>query len=280
MAVYLYNGVPMKQLPEWDKAACPYAYLANATLFEFDHYMLRVMDRRGYMYERDGQLILGSEGPPYIGEWIIPKAEAATTGEWTVYAGMGQIDIESELPHVFWSNTDIKKGDGSLYMAASEPVLAEPSNPDEPTTKLDLKSWVRGYLLGLSGPMRASMSSGGSGTQTPNMYSYNGVTLPVLPEYDSITYPYVIITAMNTNGILCYQFHCCATPILYDGSKVTNSDYGVIGLATFMTGAWTDITYRDNDMLSIDYDVVWCNDTIMSTDGTVYMETSKPVPVC
>ena len=109
---YLYNGVRLPALPEWDKEKYPYAYITTA---DFDDgYRLFCVD--GQKNVINGKLFLTIL---YPGDFYVLR-----DGEWAKY------DHSNVAAPVVWCNTDtyyttnIENGElaGTLYMAASDPV--------------------------------------------------------------------------------------------------------------------------------------------------------------
>lgn len=110
---YLYNGVRLPKLPEWDKETYPYAYIGE----------------RSGSAEYQGQIVL----------WFT-KGEAKISSSGTTIYNLSQSNAQyylyeentnkwngfeySLMAHmkVFWTNTDIINTDGSVYCAASNPI--------------------------------------------------------------------------------------------------------------------------------------------------------------
>jgi hypothetical protein len=59
---------------------------------------------------------------------------------------------------------------------------------------IDMKSWLYGFCLGICGKPLPLVQ------KTPIGYSYNGVILPKLPEWDREAYPYAVICQLNNGG--------------------------------------------------------------------------------
>lgn len=109
----------------------------------------------------------------------------------------------------------------------------------------------------------------------PIAYSYNGVILPALPEWDREMYPYAFI---GHNFIM--------TPILYVASEITHGyddyDYWVaygVRIATYdgTANAWTESDGAESyqNVSRID----WANFDVLNEDGSVYLSASEPIPV-
>lgn len=140
MANYLYNGVELPALPEWDKTAYPYAAIScdatRATLLVSSH-PYRVWASKsgetelfgiGYADEdSDAAYYYTSES----GTWDIKNAGIEYPSGMAVLQGL--------LPWI-WANYDLlNKEDGTLYLAASEPV---------PVPVYDHTAMVQGWIVG------------------------------------------------------------------------------------------------------------------------------------
>ena len=124
MANYLYNGVELPQIPEWDKETYPYvamtisANVVNALMstepLGVDDFDLSD-DRVGIKY--------------YINTELNPD-----TWELAANTNIGYIKP-------FWANYDVLNEDGTIYLAATEPVPVG-GEPIDPT------SFMQGWLVG------------------------------------------------------------------------------------------------------------------------------------
>ena len=188
-----------------------------------------------------------------------------------------------------WSNFDIIAEDGSVFLAASDPVEVK---------GFDLRSFLTGLALGLSGkPLPLAKKE-------PIAYLYNGVRLPKLPEWDRVAYPYAAI----------YTYHGKHEPYnpIYR-LVLSDSPFKIIyansGLGYFYTAikcygnyiAYWKIKTADDwsgdgsgaDGMSFSLDdetgaVIWANTDIFYADdysadetlaGTLYLAASEPIPV-
>lgn len=105
---YLYNGVRLPKLPEWDKAKYPYAFIETT----FGFYYLRVLanpltpDGNSFRMTPPG-LVAGAK---------IDIADYELIG-WDEWSEVTEITRDP-----LWSNFDVLNEDGTVYLAASEPV--------------------------------------------------------------------------------------------------------------------------------------------------------------
>lgn len=114
---YLYNGVQLPKLPEWDRVAYPYAVIVEKTpiglrdtIATLYCYPLPMTYRNG-RFERDTETI-------YVA-YSIGKSDVT----WDEPIYYDEEHASSYLAYTpFWSNFDILNEDGTLYLAASEPT--------------------------------------------------------------------------------------------------------------------------------------------------------------
>lgn len=111
MTNYLYNGVELPALPAWNKAEYPYAYISvNPTKTMYFLFLCPIeLIVDGSLITPNGEEIQGLQCTTYA-----PFSNWGEAQE-TVYSGSGKI-----AP--FWSNHDILNTDGSVYLAASDPI--------------------------------------------------------------------------------------------------------------------------------------------------------------
>jgi hypothetical protein len=105
---YLYNGVRLPALPEWDRSVYPYAMIEKYTVFMSSAYILRVFAE----YDDSGAEISYSNAM-----WSQADLVNSAWGEWTAHDGGTK-----KRSAIIWSNFDILNEDGTVYMPKSEPV--------------------------------------------------------------------------------------------------------------------------------------------------------------
>lgn len=214
--LWSYNGVKLPKLPEWAKDTYPNAYICKPS--GYLHYYLTVTDKVGY-FDENGWTYNAPDGVTMTHcQFVIAGSEEAVTELSETYPGISTTEwlmfVEGDYrrPYsgtILWANHDILYEDGSLYLAASKP-----------NEIIDLKSWLYGFCLGICGkplPLAAK--------KTPTAYSYNGVVLPKLPEWDREKYPYAVVVWLALG--LCY-LKCAKTPFYATGETITQ-DYYVDG---------------------------------------------------
>ena len=132
---YLYNGKELPALPEWDKETCPYAIIITGIIV--------------------GATDLYCSSEPYIAEVVDGYNQITTervnllhyryrTEEYVSGASDGWEQVATSItihPAPLWTNTDIFYEDGTLYLAASDPVPVTTAAPIDPT------SFMQGWLV-------------------------------------------------------------------------------------------------------------------------------------
>lgn len=95
-------------------------------------------------------------------------------------------------------------------------------------------------------------------------YLYNGIELPALPETDK---PYVVIFRGVTGA---YYLKLSDTAITTDSDgNAVNPQYIANG-----TESWSE-----NTVITVTGEVIWTNYDVYTTDGTLYLSASDPIPV-
>lgn len=119
------------------------------------------------------------------------------------------------------------------------------------------------------------------------LYSYNGVELPALPEWDVEKYPYVVIGATANGGAAegasNWLYVCSMRPYQNSSGEVVlgNADAQCRYAPYYGNGLSTDWgTLQLNGIRTVTsmYNV-WTNTDILHEDGTLYLAASEPVPV-
>lgn len=158
----------------------------------------------------------------------------------------------------------------------------DPEDPSEVTAKERKWSFWMGLLSGYG------MYSYGNEQPEPTAYSYNGVILPALPEWDREMYPYAWITYNGTSdNVNYYRFIFSATPAVKrkdvlkgDILKVENTTAYIIYTDGDMT-RWTLLFENNsNDNVLSTHKLLWCNEDILDNSGNVYFTASDRIPVC
>lgn len=101
---WLYNGVRLPKLPEWDKETYPYAVLVehnSATPYWLAVSTTAFVNNLGLCQVK--------------GDCRVFPFKNDVWGEIETFSGLS-------IPLPFWTNTDFLNRDGTLYLAASEPI--------------------------------------------------------------------------------------------------------------------------------------------------------------
>ena len=113
----------------------------------------------------------------------------------------------------------------------------------------------------------------------PIAYSYNGVVLPPLPEWDKETYPYAFI-----NASIGKVLKVSKEPALYGPYKPVGGAsliyWGANKTSVLSNGVWGSFGEESDSSNSASTSKIWSNHDIINTeDGSVYLAASEPVPV-
>ena len=136
--MYLYNGVKLPALPEWDKEMYPYAWLLDCGRVSWSNFRVYELYVLGKPSTRDEWGILSLPAPWNKYDLNVFDDERIT--EWEVGS---PCYIDHHLTaYPIWTNHDILNEDGSLYLAASDPVPVTSAQPIDPN------SMLAGYLVG------------------------------------------------------------------------------------------------------------------------------------
>ena len=156
---YLYNVVKLPALPEWDKTVYPYAFIyaigTNGDGVSSEVYTLII--------SASNQMVYDSIGIGFRYDAIgITKAVSTDGTEWVdrTYdsGGSEYFYVKREEPtdilyiRVAWANFDVLNANGSVYVAASEPVPV--------VEKFPIREWIGWLLAGLcSRPLPIGMQT-------------------------------------------------------------------------------------------------------------------------
>lgn len=278
----LYNGIPLPALPGYNESVYTHGFIQYGGVAGMEIYNLIVSTASGVM--GDSYTV----GEHTYSAWVVAANETAaenlsgaypgiSTKEWLQFED-GNTVTASTYDNIVWSNFDILKADGSVYLKASKPF--------------DLDAFKIGLSLGLCGkalPWKAE----------PVAWLYNGVRLPKLPEWDKETYPYAFMTVMATSSNTSAYLYCSPVPIYKNdnggliSSLITKQDGTVICYTCSLLSDGTvfeDWTRYENGDKSVVSDasfivintalIKWSNyDMLNYSDDSVYLAASEPVPV-
>ena len=124
---YLYNGVRLPALPEWDIETCPYAFITKQVIGGTVRYALTASSAPYVKYTYGGGPAFCplpvSEYPYY--DWIMSSMNNADIG-WSALSGsyIKNTGVDMWGGHeLIWSNYDFMDYDNDkLYLAKSDPI--------------------------------------------------------------------------------------------------------------------------------------------------------------
>ena len=287
MANYLYNGMEFPAPPEWNKEKYPFAVISK--------------DAFNYYFYITGKEINESLTGTIHNGWHcrVPYVKYQKTGNEWVYQSqgdsIGSLGDGVITSKVYWTNTDLYYNDGTLYLAASEPIPVGTAPGLDPLSMwLGWKAgnWVarqRGKVKPATGvyddtmPIEWKMQDVANNKKIPfetyQIYSYNGLEFgrPDI-EADS-AYKYHLIEKYSSG----YHYWCLKQPFVYINE---DKEYAKIeggynySLYICKTG---EIGFAHHDDISGDdlklnwEDIIWTNTNICDADGTVRMAATEPV---
>lgn len=113
-----------------------------------------------------------------------------------------------------------------------------------------------------------------------DMCLYNGVELPMLPDYDESAYPYAIIVPFDSNYRLWLSdspFVDISSGTTYGFATTTNN--AVQRYDNSSGDAWGSYTTRTptNGLYTVYAQLIWSNHDILTTSGSFYLAASEPV---
>lgn len=288
MANMLYNGVELPDIESvWGGFKTTYS---NAVISSENHYfyltitngVIRVPDNNAWLVA-SGSSIGYRKYKLTDGVWIMDSSGSSLSS-------FDVIPSLNEDNYAVWASADVTYTDGTIYLAASDPV-----DPNAPTG-LHLPSFYAGLAFSLAGPIIRGKSGSG-------MYSYNGVVLPKLPERDKESYPWLAMGKYEVGGdenyTYIYLYLLTAQPYpYYDAYRMTGGKKvyvcclgdtekwqvieGVYYLPSDIVGdTWLyyeDEEHEDSFVFGAD-SLFWTNFDLYDADGNLYMAASSPVPM-
>lgn len=263
MSNYLYNGIELPPLPEWDRETYPYAFILR--YHESGNYRLFIASAevRYYTSSSTTQFI------EYTGGYYHRYSDTKWGDAENQSLGFSPTTNYQGVP--IWSNYDLYTTDGTLYLAATDPIPVG-------TPITDPVSFTMGYNW-----MMAMLAKRAG--RKPIGYSYNGTVLPELPKTDL---PYVT-TAIWLAQSVAYAFSEPLTAEPYKGMN-GNTYYSPQANTPFLMcklmldrrerNYWTEWeTVVDSGEFHWG-DESWANHDIDASDGTkFYSASGDPTPV-
>lgn len=119
---YLYNGVRLPALPEWDRVKYPYAFIYKRYSPVSRAYVcdLVALPEVAYAYMSSGGWAVYVGDVDRLGWRVIADSAGNFSTEWQLLetAWNGYV----APPGLTWANFGVLNEDGTVYLAASEPV--------------------------------------------------------------------------------------------------------------------------------------------------------------
>lgn len=186
MANYLYNGVKLPALPEWDKSTYPHAVI----MLYGGVYVLSITSHPlefgvAYGSSDSGLHAVGGGAAEIKFKWAMSIVNDDNT-EWGAFNEFDETLYIGSYRDNRWTNTDIYNEDGTLYLAASDPipVTAAPA----PNMLYMLMGWLIGRAIA-----RSRKASGGimpeEPEETPVIETWaeqNGDVLTLYGSYQAV----------------------------------------------------------------------------------------------
>ena len=276
MAKYLYNDIPLPVLPN-EVLVQPNIFIGNTD----DSAVAIGFSGAPQTWKPAGIQFVGSKEE---GNKIRAKITSDGTG-WEIVETVDNTTFSYPLAEVNWANFDVLNADGTLYLAASEPIpILAPT--------LDPLSLFLGWKAGNWVARQRGKK------KTPVAYLYNGVRLPKLPEWDKVNNPCAAIMRIEVDGTA----HALLAVAQYADSRfaIRNNKNGdpvvmakvsgyYVGINSFNCiamfyaplsgGEWVATTESFSCNAE---DLIWSNFDVADArtdDGTVFLAASDPIPV-
>lgn len=276
MGNYLYNGVMLAALPEWDEATYPNAYIMESSLGS-GTYALHVSASKLHLNASDyGEMMWEIDASPRL----IYSFDTSTWNE-SISTSQGAYEIDRLL----WTNYDILGDDGeTVLFAASDPVPVEEDEPKR--ISLDPTAMLMGWLVGkrVAG-LRKTQTDVPVVPDVPIAYLYNGVQLPDINAVwtDKTAYPYAVIVHETAQNFYALSVSNQPWYRQFTYAETYNEGEGVTFVFSSLAdkAAWEPFpvfmfSFEDED----DYTTIWANSDVADyDDGTTYLAASEPVPV-
>jgi len=251
MANYLYNGVELPELPEMtaeQKKQYLYLFIRKVN----DRYWVIALSDVNYVDGYFGWSV--SHNSKFLMVAFVPGSTDWVSDSWTEReADYWSPESDSTwVVHVEWANFDVLNEDGTVYLHASNPILAD--------SKLSVS--------------------------VAQMMSYNGTELPdINGVWDKETYPYALIAKGGTES---RRLYLSTVPLYTTGYGRVNATEG--GSATQYIASYTLYwlkmaeqigSFSAGELLATNVtSFEWANYVVLNKDGSVHLAASEqPVVV-
>lgn len=260
---YIFNGVELPPLPKWDREKYPYAQIQYDNIIQA--YEFTALSADAYYFYSSDMLLFGGESADNPVEGVVCHCYKPydTWDELKVWDNCSVAINKLPWGKLIWQNFDAEY-EGVRYMEASDPipVYAGSSDPEK----------------------------------TPTSYSYNGVVLPKLPEWDREKYPYAVIgSTYKTIWVSGVPAGTRYVFVVFKSTRYKSASGG----GFFFTVPAIEWVYYNNEWVkckeftednstesddgtyfsSIMYGPDWADHDVYNSDGTLYLAASEPTPV-
>lgn len=264
MDKYLYNGLELPDLPEWDTTAYPYAYIYYVGENPAFCTLVLVPADAEIVFEEGTAAILFSTSHyrSYYARSVDEQwdDEGTTETSGSIYLFKPMVDYPTAYTVVQWTNFDVYTKDNKPLFPKSDPVLIR--------SGFNLKSWLTGFALGLTGkPLLLA--------KKPVAYLYGPEKhrLPALPYWDRTVYPYAFIAMRNGK----YGF------FVNDYPKIMDEKMGIVAASSNdYTCQLEDGQWMHKNIGGYNWIPIWSNYPIYygsGGGGALFLEKSDPEPV-
>lgn len=301
---YLYNGVELPALPEWDRVAYPYAImvwggtggnrLSHCLLWAFSnpHHLTHYnsIQNKYSIWISEDEKCLYSQAKYNSKDGIYEPFPAMVEYPNETYP-YNENGLTSKPD---WANYDVLDNKGTLYLAASDPIpiLAPALDPLSLFMGWKAGNWVarqRGKKKPATGvyddnmPIEWKTQNVANNPKIPfevyQIYSYNGLEFG-RPDIEADSdYKYHLIEKYSSG----YHYWCLKQPFVYVNE---DKEYAKIeggynySLYICRTGEAGFVHHDDisGDNLKLNWEnIIWTNTDICDADGTVRMAATEPV---
>lgn len=293
---YIYNGYRLPELAILD--IYPYAIIFKRGVTKYE--ALCSASAITITTNDDGEYLLTLTNP-----YCFCNYDSKNDTNWrygSVYTSSTNYII-TNYKNPMWSTHKITYPDGTVYTAASsKPSALYEGNTTVEDFAIDLYSWTIGLTFGLvdglgfiDNNMYEEDNYVAPPEPTPIAYTYNGMKLSQLPDWDKETYPYVMLSWSNGSYIKFAYLYIFSEPHhltvansdgimavgVQSGETYLQSYISILGGGaelcekTFSTPTLKTATSTSRFTTSPD----WSNYDILNSDGTVYLLASDIEPV-
>ena len=263
--MYLYNGVKLPALPEYDTETYECAYIAENVAMK-GWYALFISDAP-LVYDKLTNTMIRPDGCTVM--------RSTSSGEsWSEFLAH---DADSLLAPI-WANYEVKDTNGGTHMERSEPAKFWEHS----------RSFLIGLALGLAGkPLPISQGKepiayfyghiakeGETATHTIDGVGYVGVVLPKLPEWDKEAYPYAVILYYSAKGKYTLVVGDTVNCYTGAGAKYILQWLGKFSSFECSSAGWNELSRGETPVSFHANNVIWVNFNVVYNESVTVLSTS------